>query len=69
MSRLFRCLTLIGILGLCLWASAPQAAHAVQSCDVLSGGPCSPQGATTVCIHTNGRRGSCFCFDGRWICG
>ncbi|HYG63698.1 MAG TPA: hypothetical protein VEL74_14045 [Thermoanaerobaculia bacterium] len=69
MKKTLRCLGLAGILGLTLWVSQPQPAHALPACAFLQRQPCWPLNSKVACSwEEEGLSGTCHCMLQGWIC-
>jgi len=68
--RVFRCLAIVGVLGLCFWTSEGRAYEMLlPACvDMLETG-CTGGGATTQCRLPSGKMGACVCDGSTWWCG
>lgn len=66
MKRVSLFAALVGVLTLTAWLGTARPAHAMPSCDELSGASCTS--GSISCRWSNGSFGACSCFFGRWIC-
>jgi hypothetical protein len=70
MKKAFRCLGLVAVLGLSVWASHPGVANASISCSSLNLHSCYPfpPGSRVVCTRADGTNGLCVCSGSVFIC-
>lgn len=66
MVKALRCLAVVGILGISVWASAPGVAQATPTCEELQLTPCTS--GTIYCTFSTGEAGACNCISHKRFC-
>ena len=68
MKRCFQLGALVAVLALSLLASMVRPAWAWNSCSLMAGAICSPNGSVTNCEAEEGIITSCRCIGSHWQC-